>query len=194
MSSSETLIKRHFTLSVFVGNGKNFVNKNWFESKAPYVEVTIGDETKRTSKLSGLDNPCWNETLKFELKDTNNLPSCIRFVVQDNRLLISTVELGHYTLNLDQEKLLKYMNQNEMTPFCTLYDGVINLDNAENGFLTVKIEFMCSDCNWLQQENNENLISGLNLNVNEQEKYEEVRSSDFEKNVKYSTNYNDGRK
>jgi len=179
MSSCETMIPRHFALSLFVGNGKNFVNKNWFESKAPYVEITIGDETKKTSKLSGLENPCWNETLKFHVKDNNNLPSSIRFVVKDNRFLVSSVELGDYTLNLEQEKLLNYMNQNEMTPFCTLYDGIINLNNTENSFLTVKIEFMCCDCNWLKQEN-ENLISGLNLNVNEQRNFEEVRQSDFE--------------
>jgi len=53
-----------------------------------------------------------------------------------------------------------------MTPFCTLYSGIINLNNAERAFLDVKILFMCSDCNWLKQDN-ENVLSGLDQAIHE---------------------------
>jgi len=102
---------QNFLFSVFVRCGRNFENKKWIESNAPYVEVTIGEETKQTSKLSNLNNPIWDETLKFNLKDLKNLPSFIKFVVKDSRILFPNLELGDFTFELDKDKLLKYQMQ-----------------------------------------------------------------------------------
>jgi len=172
---------QNFLFSVFVRCGRNFENKKWLESNAPYVEVTIGDETKATNKLSNLNNPVWNETLKFNLKDSKNIPSFIKFVVKDNRILFPSAELGDFTFDLEKDKLLKYQMQTEMTPFVILYDGLLNLKNTERSTLDVKILFACGDCNWLAEDKARSTTE-LTLNSNDQQmKYEEVQKDEYEK-------------
>jgi hypothetical protein len=171
---------QNFLFSVFVRCGRNFENKKWIESNAPYVEVTIGEETKQTSKLSNLNNPIWDETLKFNLKDLKNLPSFIKFVVKDSRILFPNLELGDFTFELDKDKLLKYQMQKEMTPFVILYDGLLNLKNTERGTLDVKILFACGDCNWLA-EDKARQTTELLLNSNDsQVQYQEVDKKEYE--------------
>jgi len=171
---------QNFLFSVFVRCGRNFENKKWIESNAPYVEVTIGEETKQTSKLSNLNNPIWDETLKFNLKDLKNLPSFIKFVVKDSRILFPNLELGDFTFELDKDKLLKYQMQKEMTPFVILYDGLLNLKNTERGTLDVKILFACGDCNWLAEDKTRQTTELL-LNSNDsQVQYQEVDKKEYE--------------
>jgi len=183
---------QNFYFSVFIRCGKNFENKKLIEWNAPYVEVTIGDEIKKTSKGANLTNPCWNETLKFKFNN-DNLPTFIKFTVKDDRTLIGSAELGNYMFNLDIEKLNKYKMQPEMTPFITLYDGLFNLKNSERGLLDVKILFTCGDCNWLLKEDKQSFSSTNELmdnnnnyqsNFNNQEQkvtYEEVNRNEFNK-------------
>lgn len=142
-----------YDLIVEVRRGFNLENKKWIGSNAPYVQIKIGDEIEKTHDSFELENPVWNARLLFQL---NDIPKTIEFQVKDDSLFSDPI-LGDYVININ--------NTNELTTAqpCVVHDGIIELQNSNQGRLDIKITI---ENNLLKAEQNVSNVINNNSNNN----------------------------
>lgn len=92
--------KGHATLKVFKLYAKDLYGDKWTKTDGS-VEVTYGDQVKRTSVISNDDNPRWRETFEFG-PITFNIKNKLQFKVYDEDSYWNSDLLGGCSFDLRQ--------------------------------------------------------------------------------------------
>jgi len=127
-----------FELRVWVREAKNLENRKLVGSNSPFVEVTFGNETKKTQIVSNLNDAIWDEKLIFRFNKWEELSNDLIIKVKDENTLLPNVLLGEYHLKLDKDLLYNKYKEN---PNYVIHDGYLNLENCNKGQLDVQILF-----------------------------------------------------
>jgi len=135
--SSLNKSSKWFEMRVWIREGKNLENKKLIGSNSPFVQVTLGNEIKRTLSKSSLDNPIWDEKLIFRFNKIEELPDNCLLQVKDENTLLPNSLLGEYKYNLSKDMFTNY-HQN---PNNIIQDGSINLQNCTQGELDFQLLF-----------------------------------------------------
>jgi len=126
-----------FEMRIWIREARNLENKKLIGSNSPFVEVTIGKETKRTLSKSNLDNPMWNEKLIFRFNTFEELANVCSIKVKDENMVFPNALLGECNLKLDKELFNNY----QQNPDYVIQDGSINLGNCTQGQLDFQLLF-----------------------------------------------------
>jgi len=170
MSSLNTSSK-WFEMIVFIRECKNLQNRKLIGDTSPFVEVTLGKETKRTLSQSSLDNPIWNEKLIFRFNKFEELPNNCLLKVKDENLLLLNPLLGEYNLNVNKEMFNNY----QQNPNYVVQDCKIKLENCSKGELDFQLLFKY--CNEFEPQLEKRQKSGLNEQEN-QLKFEKMDTNE----------------
>lgn len=133
--------KEWFGITILVREGKN-LEKKLMGSSSPFVEVIMGNESKRTKTASNLNNAVWDERLIFKYGKLEDIPSSILVKVKDENTLLPNAFLGDNSIKIDKEMLV---NRYQQQATIVLHEGLINLLNCSQGELNFEVKFQYFD-------------------------------------------------
>jgi len=177
----------NYEFQVWIREGKNLENRKLLGSNAPFVEVSFGDQIKRTSNATSLNNPKWNEKLLFKYNNWKDLPKNYSIKLKDENTLLPNPLLGEYN-----GKLNDFNEQDfEQSPEKIIQDGYVNLENCDRGELDFQLLFKCFniqpklEVQEKQETLNENKIESEQLSKEEmkEEKFEKFEKMEDETHI-----------
>jgi len=134
-------LNKSVEIEFWIREGKNLENKKLVGSNAPYAEVSINNETKRTSISSNLNNPKWNEKLMFRFDKLEDIPNNYVIKLKDENTLLPNPLIGEYNGKLDHTLFNNYQQQSNNI----IQDGFVRLENSSYGELDFQILFKYCD-------------------------------------------------